>query len=483
MTDSVKSTKLVVFSPLPPTENGIADYTFELIAELSTTFSITAVIENHRTPPPQSTHFTSISVNEYISDEELYVNEIHLYQLGNNIDHAYIVPILLRRPGIVVLHDVSLHHLVDQMTLRWGDRQLYKGFLSQEYGYRGRLIADQFDQRNWRGRPIFYTLPLTRTLLSAATTVIVHSAYALTKVVAQVPDVPAQLVRHHVSRKAVDHAIAVPKHTDRLAIGVNDDRLLLVSLGFLTKAKQIGEVLNVLAACRGHLPPFHYYLVGQENKEDYNIQEQIRKYGLSGEVTITGYVDEQTFFNYANASDIIINLRYPTGGETSGTLIRALALGACVIVNDIGPFSEYPDDVCVKIPVGSEQSNSLKRELLSLGLSARRRKAYGKSASEFMKRTHSMANSARLYTRTINRARIRRATEPVLEHSFLSVYEHELRMRRMCANGYLPPLWAQLNSMPVGRRDSKLVALVGGSGGKKPSFKMYSRSNLYQFLR
>jgi hypothetical protein len=121
----------------------------------------------------------------------------------------------------------------------------------------------------------------------------------------------------------------------------------------------------------------------------------------------------------------------------------------------------------VKIPVGSEQSNSLKRELLSLGLSARRRKAYGKSASEFMKRTHSMANSARLYTRTINRARIRRATEPVLEHSFLSVYEHELRMRRMCANGYLPPLWAQLNSMPVGRRDSKLVALVGGSGGEK----------------
>src|SRR5205823_14276442 len=44
-----------------------------------------------------------------------------------------------------------------------------------------------------------------------------------------------------------------------------------------------------------------------------------------------------------------------TLGGTSGAAIRALSLGKPLVVSDVGWFSELPDDVAIKIPVGGEQ--------------------------------------------------------------------------------------------------------------------------------
>ena len=51
------------------------------------------------------------------------------------------------------------------------------------------------------------------------------------------------------------------------------------------------------------------------------------------------------------ACDVLVNLRYPTMGETSGSVIRALSLGKPLVVSDVGWFRELPDDVVLKVPV------------------------------------------------------------------------------------------------------------------------------------
>ena len=48
---------------------------------------------------------------------------------------------------------------------------------------------------------------------------------------------------------------------------------------------------------------------------------------------------------------MLVNLRSPTMGETSGSVIRALSLGKPVIVCDVGWFAELPDGVALKVPV------------------------------------------------------------------------------------------------------------------------------------
>ena len=54
------------------------------------------------------------------------------------------------------------------------------------------------------------------------------------------------------------------------------------------------------------------------------------------------------------ACDVHVNLRSPTMGETSGTTIRALSLGKPLVVSDAGWFGELPDDVALKVPVGTD---------------------------------------------------------------------------------------------------------------------------------
>src|SRR5256886_13561771 len=81
------------------------------------------------------------------------------------------------------------------------------------------------------------------------------------------------------------------------------------------------------------------------------------------------------------AADIVLNLRYPTVGERSGSLLRALGLGRAVIVSDVGGFSEFPDDICLKAPVDAAEEDVLfeylnllvSRPDLALGMGARAR--------------------------------------------------------------------------------------------------------------
>ena len=92
-------------------------------------------------------------------------------------------------------------------------------------------------------------------------------------------------------------------------------------------------------------------LVGEPHPE-FPIEPMIRSMGLSASVRVLGFAPIEDFVGYLAACDIVLNLRYPTVGESSGTLLRSLGLGKAVLVSEIGSFQEFPDDVCLKVPVG-----------------------------------------------------------------------------------------------------------------------------------
>ncbi len=96
-------------------------------------------------------------------------------------------------------------------------------------------------------------------------------------------------------------------------------------------------------------------LVGEPHPE-FNVDQLIRTLGLREYIRLIGYAGIGKFVEYMGACDIILNLRYPTVGETSGSLQRALGLGKAVIVSDVGSFSELPDEICLKVsPTAGEE--------------------------------------------------------------------------------------------------------------------------------
>ena len=88
--------RVAYYSPLPPDRSGIADYSALLLPELERRVEVVVARRGKRAPKA----------------------DVGLYHVGNDPQaHAWIVEALRRRPGVVVLHEHVLHHLVAGLTL------------------------------------------------------------------------------------------------------------------------------------------------------------------------------------------------------------------------------------------------------------------------------------------------------------------------------------------------------------------------------
>src|SRR6185295_7942449 len=88
------------------------------------------------------------------------------------------------------------------------------------------------------------------------------------------------------------------------------------------------------------------------------------------------------------AVDLCLNLRYPTAGETSASLLRVLAMGRPAIVSDYAQFAELPDEVALKVPLGDGEADALAALLRDLLARPDVLAAMGAAARAHVRRNH-----------------------------------------------------------------------------------------------
>ena len=80
-----------------------------------------------------------------------------------------------------------------------------------------------------------------------------------------------------------------------------------------------------------------------------DVARSVREAGVEDRVHILGWVPDAAFFALLRAADLLMLLRFPSSGESSGVLARALGMGLPALAYDIGPASEYPDRFVEKV--------------------------------------------------------------------------------------------------------------------------------------
>lgn len=354
---------IIIFSPLPPRENGIADYVSEQLHFLKKFFDIIAVIDNGA-PYPDALSKTArvLRLEEYLGVRKALNDFVHVYHVGNNPDHGYMLPILLSKPGLVVIHDLGLHHLYDSQTLTKGNFSAYSYELTKLYGRFGKLLGNQVKDVGWKGGFMPHELRFNGEVIRAACSIVVHSEYSKNEIAREWPLKKVFMIPHHLSPKLKNYHSS--RRVDYKAeLGLPSDGVVLTSLGFITEAKQARAVLKALAVLKSEGLNFVYVFAGAYRPNEYDVKKDISQFGLEDRVKITGFLSDDDFFSYLVASDVVINLRYPYGGETSGTLTRALGMGRCCLVVDIGAFAEVPDDCALKLPWSKSFDKDLLRAL------------------------------------------------------------------------------------------------------------------------
>src|SRR6185436_17982899 len=141
-----------------------------------------------------------------------------LYHVGNNADyHAEIVRTLVEVPGVVVLHEFMLHHLVRGMTVaRRGagaeGAAEYVAAMRYSYGPTGESLARRSVET---GIPLdVWSFPLFERVVDASLGLIVHNATTRDRVLASRPGFPIALVPHHLSLGG----LPAPESVDRATL-------------------------------------------------------------------------------------------------------------------------------------------------------------------------------------------------------------------------------------------------------------------------
>jgi len=367
--------KVAYFSPLPPARSGIADYSAALLDELKKLVHV-----------------------EVFASKPLSFNpknfDVTLYQVGNNVYHDFCYEAAMDHPGVVVVHEANLHHLIADITIKRGDWDAYMRAVEQEgspadLAYAGRV-------RRLEVGPDYEGVPMLRQLLSRSKAAIVHSGCVESELrgagfsgaVARIP-----------------HGAWIPEANrsdfrDRL--GLDETTPLIGIFGFLKPYKRIAESLRAFRRLVRVHPSAKMILVGDPHPE-LQLDSLIRSLDLGLHVRVLGFRPIEEFVGYLAACDIVLNLRYPTVGENSGTLMRALGLGKAVVVSEVGSFSELPDAICLKAPVDASEEDHLFEYLNLLVSRPEVRKALGARAREWVETECTWPQVARRYADFLER--------------------------------------------------------------------------------
>ena len=367
--------RVAYYSPMPPERSGIADYSAHLVPALSERIDV-EVVRRGRKRPVRGT-------------------DLALYHVGNNPDaHGWIAEALRRRPGVVVLHDFVLHHLVAGLTIGRRDGHGYLDAMEREGGVVGRLLGHGvLDKRIpplWESRPEEFHL--AGEVLGLATGLIVHSLYVEQRARAAGYEGPIWRIPHP--------AWEVPALTPAPIAGSP----LIGSFGNVNASKRIPQLLDAFARLRRERPDARLLLVGAVSP-GFDLDRRLQRLGLSDEGIIReAYVEEERLWSLMAACDVCVSLRSPTMGETSGSVIRQLSLGKPVVVSDVGWFAELPDDVALRIPVDARETETLYAALELLARDDAARAAMSAAGLELVRREHDLGRVADLYAAALEQA-------------------------------------------------------------------------------
>jgi glycosyltransferase involved in cell wall biosynthesis len=410
--------RLAFLSPLPPAPTGIADYAADVLRLLAPRHEIEVfhdqeAVDTDRLPDGCTVARAAACLDRHRE----HPFDLAVHQLGNAPAHAFLYPLLPRLPGLLVLHDLVLHHARARMFLDTPEARAYaadpssaalrEAALLPLAAYRAeaahsypsaaeRLVETQLATV---GDLLPYAYPLFRLPVEASRVTAVHNAYMADAIHEEVPD--AAVARIPMAVEGVSVELAAVSAL-RARLGIAPGAFVVGCFGLLTREKRVATVARAVARAAGALPGLRLLLVGHVPDRPA-LETLLGQLGIQHRVILAGRVPFSELPAYMEAADLAVHLRYPTARETSAALLRLLAQGRPTVMADLEHAGEIPDEAVLRVDVADEEGELL-RAILRLAAAPAWRTALGQAARAFTLREHSPARCQEGYAAAIAEA-------------------------------------------------------------------------------
>src|ERR1022692_5324154 len=197
-------------TPLPPSPSGVADFAVDLLRGMRKRTEVKVFVEDLRSrlalPGWPIYHFSKNKCEQ------------NLYQLGNNKLHRFVYDQALRRPGVIVLHDALLQHML--LGESW---DVWEREFIFTYGERGREIAANLREGSPSAHEGFFRYPLVKRVVEASRRVIVTNDGAKARVLREAPEADVQVIPLPFVRRGRE----VARAEARSELGISSDAFVV----------------------------------------------------------------------------------------------------------------------------------------------------------------------------------------------------------------------------------------------------------------
>lgn len=393
-----KKKKLALVTPWLKQQTGVANFVYRLTPYLSKYFYVDIFIDNSLD--------NNVEFMPYKYGSKFFIDELDarhaeydeiIYHFGNNsLYHTGIYHYMKKYPGIVELHDFVVHAFFYHSYYLKGDKETYKEALISGYGKDGELHFNDVDSK--RQFPDDTRFPMSESVVSISKKIIVHNFWAYKGLSNRrnkyvIPHPCFEKEELPVNRKRIAEALVHKKMNKRAG-----DKII-GCFGWINENKRPEILIQALSKLLSWNYKVRVIFFGENNSQ--KLLEEINKEQMWEYTEITGFISSDEYMLALKECDIVVNLRFPSMGESSGTLCEALKEGKATIVSAVNQYMEFPDDVCWKLPICRNESAILADMLKYLIDHEDLRAALEQNAKKYAEEILNCENIAAMYARII----------------------------------------------------------------------------------
>ena len=449
-----------VWSPVPPQQSGVADYTFELIEWLERHVDVEVVVDDGVEPkferPLRSIVSTAGNRGPRLAPPDRVV-----FQFGGSHFHLYQHEHLEVSPDLLVLHDLT-----------WGRVRWYTArgeFAALEAEIEETEGSDA--AREFRGLATTRPLPsgeafedfflgcfMLRSAVQASRRQVLHFLGGDEALRARYPGAEPR----YLAMGVADPLAAIPFGERRLKQRRREgSRLEIGVFGIVDPVKRLVVLASSLLRLRQEGVDARVTVVGPFVSSGYQdvLSAELGALGVADAFRFLGRVDRSEFDRRFSDVDVVVNLRWPFRSQMSATLVRAVAAGKPVIVTDVPAWRMFPEEFCRYVAPGEREVEELSNALRELANGRGRLEERGAAARRFYREHATLEVMGRAYLELLELPAV--ATEAVLRAEPLGAsgvvqVEHQQSIEVG---------WALERLVPDPVERAERLRLAGGLGG------------------
>ncbi len=414
--------RLAIWSPLPPQPTGVADYTVELAGAIRGWADCELFADDAVWPAEELSDAWPIYHHSAFERRHRWRPfDLVVYQVGASMFHLFMTEAIQRRPGVLVLHDMTWGYVrFELFGAGWPLAEVRRELLAAggpaalaEY----EAIAGLEPRDRTAPTEAFHDRHLLLgALIGSSLAQVVHLPSAPRELAAQYPRARAFTFpmgvedpwlylsgaaaaetgggpRFAGSGQAEDPAPdpgsgpAAARTLDALRrrFDLPPDAFVFGAFGIADPVKRLESAVRALARLGAGAPAPLLLVVGRFSRADYRrrIEELAGELGVASRVRLFGSVGKADLNLLLLVCDAVVNLRFPFRKQMSATLVRAVAAGKPVAITDVPDWGHFPASFCHRVAPGDAEDEQLAAWLGALALDPRRARAASRAAREY----------------------------------------------------------------------------------------------------